>query len=48
MKLLEQQYLTENLLLQRYLDIFTVLEQFYSLLYQTINTIWTVASLNLI
>lgn len=34
---LEQQYLTE--ILQRYLDI---------LLYQTINTIWTVASLNLI
>lgn len=46
MKLLEQQYLTE--ILQRYLDIFTVLKQFYSLLYQTINTILTVASLNLI
>ena len=45
MKLLEQ-HLTE--ILQRYLDIFTVLKQFYSLLYQTINTIWTVASLNLI
>lgn len=46
MKLLEQQYLTE--ILQRYLDIRTVLEQFYSLLYQTINTLWTVASLILI
>lgn len=45
MKLLEQ-HLAE--ILQRYLDIFTVLKQFYSLLYQTINTIWTVASLNLI